>query len=215
MRQYRFQGTALALFLTLTALICVLLALQVQKRKKNSTAQHTAAATTTMAAAASGVTHGAVVSLNSAAWTAFPNAHASAACGIVSVDGLGWLDGDYTLADTSRWSGGKPAWILLRPESPYTVLLAWSGLESVWAMSFGEENANLRYAAFLPAGSYPATGQVPPAHSSRWQIFENKSSRFEENKNMVTISCPGTKNRVVHLADNITLPHHEQTKPLG
>lgn len=157
------------------------------KPKRNSTALLTA----------SGV-HGTVVPVHPLAWNSFPNAQSSAACAIISINGLGWLDGDYTLANAAQWSAEKPTWIHLMPKRPHTLTLSWVTPNGVWGIYFvNDHSGDVLYGAFLPPDSdVSSTNDMPPAHSSRWMTFNNKTSRFEEVDHNVSISCQG---EILHL----------------
>lgn len=116
----------------------------------------------------------------SAEW-AFPSAQVSAACGIISIDGLGELDGDYVLVNSADVTlRNKPTWIGTSGNSQ-KLALSYLPDEKVWAIG-----ANGLIRAFLEIDS-----GIPSAQSSRWHVFNEESSAFEGIGNIVSISCPG------------------------
>lgn len=118
------------------------------------------------------------IEIDAAAARVFPSAQLSGACGIVTIDGLGALDGDYTLLENPE--GQRPAWI---GTSMYTQNLALSYLQDhrVWAIG-----ANSLVHAFVQIDSV-----MPPARSSLWQIFNEELSAFEGSGTVVSFFCPG------------------------
>lgn len=126
--------------------------------------------------------------IHPAAERVFPNAQFSAPCAIITVDGLGPLDGDYTLLDddfavlgSQTKMAQRPAWI---GASAYKVHLALSYQPEhrVWTIggAYGLTNA------FVQVDS-----RLPPTRSTMWSVFREGSSLFERVGNAVTISCPG------------------------
>lgn len=118
------------------------------------------------------------IEIDAAAALVFPSAQLSGACGIVTIDGLGALDGDYTLLEKPK--GRRPAWI---GTSMYTQNLALSYMqdERVWAIG-----ANNLVRAFVEIDSV-----MPPARSSLWQIYNEGLPAFEGSGTIVSFSCPG------------------------
>lgn len=99
------------------------------------------------------------------------------ACGIVAIHGLGSLDDDYILADEStvghkRWHGTST--------SKQNLVLSYLTVEGVW--SIGTEGWSRAFLNGDPG--------IPPAQSSRWQIYNANSSLFEDVGGVVSISCP-------------------------
>lgn len=126
--------------------------------------------------------------IHPAAAPVFPNAQFGAPCAIIAVDGLGPLDGDYTLLDGdfsvpdshTEVAQRRPAWI---GASPYTehLALSYQPEQGVWTIggAYGLTDAYVQ-----------VDSSLPPAHSAMWNVFRDRSSRFEMVDNIVTISCP-------------------------
>lgn len=190
------QKAAIALFVLFIARTCPVRAAHAHTSGRKSMSLLTA----------SGI-HGVVIPVPPAAWNSFPNAHSSAACDIVSVNGLGWLDGDYTLANAPRWSGQKPAWIRLRMEAPSPVALSWVASDDFWAIGFAGEHSHVLYGAFLPSNPDTSSSDMPPAFSSRWMTFNDSISRFEGIDHGASISCPGNVLRLIKLPSILYLGH--------
>lgn len=110
----------------------------------------------------------------------FPSAQLSDACGIITIDGLGVLGGDYTLLENPSDNHSRPAWI---GTSTNTHSLTLSYLQNVGVWAIG---ANGLFNAFAAVDSV-----VPPAQSRLWQVFNNETSAFEASGNIVAVSCPG------------------------
>lgn len=120
------------------------------------------------------------IRIDPAAASVFPSAQLSEACGIITIDGLGVLGGDYTLLDP-RDKYTRPAWI---GTSTNTHSLTLSYLQNVGVWAIG---ANGLFNAFVAVDSV-----MPPARSRMWQIFNQESSAFEgSGNNVVAVSCPG------------------------
>lgn len=124
------------------------------------------------------------IPIDPAAAPVFPHAQYSAACGIITIEGLDYMDGDYVLLDKSASPGESPAWIGASQETQ-DLVLSWQPLGGVWTIGVRDLPRFAR--AYLPVES-----DMPPAYSSRWQIFDVDSSDFEEVGNAVSIYCPGT-----------------------
>lgn len=124
----------------------------------------------------------ATIPVDPAAAAAFPSAQFSSACGIIAIEGLGSLDGDYTLVDELMEMDGIPAWIGTSVDTR-NFLLSWQMNERVWTI--GKYGLSV-YRAFV--GGAP---DVPPSTSSRWQLYTRSMSAFEEVDHAVSITCPG------------------------
>jgi len=118
------------------------------------------------------------ISIDPAAALAFPSAQTSGACGIITIDGLGVLNGDYTLLENPN--GRRPAWIGATAYAQNRIL-SYLEDERVWAIG-----TNNLVQAFSEIDSV-----TPPAQSSLWQIFNEELSVFEASGTFVTVSCPG------------------------
>lgn len=111
----------------------------------------------------------------------FPSAQVSTICSIITIGGLGVLDGDYVLVDNLDTAETTPTWA---GTSAYTqaLVLSYRPDDTVWAIGAGA----LAH-AFVEAHS-----GMPPSQSSQWQVFNPESSVFEgAESTVVTISCPG------------------------
>lgn len=125
----------------------------------------------------------ATIPVDPAAAKVFPSAQFSPACGIISIEGLGPLDGDYTLVDELTEINGIPAWISTS-EGTHYLLLSWQMDERVWTI--GEYGLGV-FLAFVEGAP-----DLPPSRSSRWQRYVPQSvSVFEEVENVVSVACPG------------------------
>lgn len=114
-----------------------------------------------------------------AAASAFPSSQRSAGCGIISIRGLGRLDGDYALLhDGLRTTQERPAWI---GTSAYTQNLVLSFQEGAWTI--GPLSSSRAFLLF--------DSGTPPSRSSRWEVYNEHLSAFERADNIVSISCPG------------------------
>lgn len=124
------------------------------------------------------------VPVDPSAATVFPNAQLSAACGIVTLEGLGLgLDGDYTLADElASVHGGKPVWIGTSPDMQHQVL-AWQPTWRAWTIGIRGFSVFLAFA--------PVDTDMPPAYSSQWQVLTEDPNVFKVVSNAVSIFCPG------------------------
>lgn len=121
------------------------------------------------------------ITIDPSAARIFPSAQVSATCRIITIDGLGVLDGDYVLVDNLDVAEITPAWV---GTSAYTqaLVLSYRPDDGVWAIG-----ADGLAHAFLEVDS-----GMPPARSSQWQVFNPGSSVFEGAGNaVVSISCPG------------------------
>ena len=126
----------------------------------------------------------ATIPMDPAAAKVFPSAQFSLACAIISIEGLGPLDGDYALVDDLTEMNGTPAWIGTSAGTRRR-LLSWQIAERVWAI--GEHGLSIPiFRAFVGGAS-----SAPPSRSSRWQMYSKRKFVFEEVENMVTIACPG------------------------
>lgn len=112
----------------------------------------------------------------------FPRAQPGAACDTLSVQGLGALDGEYSLVDEVVHSVDKPRWIRVIPNGP-PFLLSWLPAMDVWTIG---TRGSGRYNAFLRDKS-----NTPPQSSSSWEIFDSLSASFQETGTTVDILCPG------------------------
>lgn len=138
-------------------------------------------------------THGIRVRVDPAAAKTFPNAQSSAACEIITITGLGSLDGDYTLVDPGERflsPEKKPAWVRATLDKPHQ-MLSWLPGKNLWVVGMRESG---RYNAFVPMQS-----DMPPVYSSGWRLFNEDSGSFEEFNNMVVVSCPGMYLRTMPL----------------
>ncbi|CAM9232400.1 unnamed protein product [Ectocarpus fasciculatus] len=120
------------------------------------------------------------IPMDHAAIPLFPSVQLSAACGIVTVDGLGALDSDYVLRDDLDTSHGRPTWIGAVSHTQH-LALSYHPVEAVWTI-------------WAPGSIYAfvrAKSEMPPPQSSRWQIFNASSTSFEGVSGIVSISCPG------------------------
>lgn len=124
----------------------------------------------------------ATIPVDPAAATVFPSAQLSSACGIVAIEGLGPLDGDYTLVDELMETNGILAWIGTSVDTQ-NFLLSWQMHERVWTI--GKYGLSV-YRAFVEGDP-----DVPPSTSSRWQMYNRSVSVFEEVDHAVSITCPG------------------------
>lgn len=113
----------------------------------------------------------------------FPSTQLSAACGIINIDGLGPLDGDYSLVHDMNATEDRPAWIGTSANTQ-DLLLSFQPVVGGWAIGSTSWSR-----AFLPVNS-----KMPPTQSARWQVFIDGFSSFEEIGKIVSISCPGKKN---------------------
>lgn len=121
--------------------------------------------------------------MDPAAAKVFPSSQFSPACGIINIEGLGPLDGDYALIDELTETNGIPAWISTS-EGKEHLLLSWQMDELVWTI--GEFGWSV-FLAFVEGAP-----DVPPSKTSRWQRYVPQSaSVFEEVENVVSITCPG------------------------
>ena len=115
----------------------------------------------------------------------FPSAHLSPACGIIDVEGLGPLDGDYTLVDELMEMNGIPGWSSASAGTP-TFLLWWQMDQRVWTI---RKHGLSTFHAFVEGAP-----DVPPSTSSRWQMYtcnQNVSVFEEVDHAVVSITCPG------------------------
>ncbi|CAM9914492.1 unnamed protein product, partial [Scytosiphon promiscuus] len=128
------------------------------------------------------------IKIHPAAERVFPNAQLSAPCAIITVGGLGPLDGDFTLVDDdsslpsspTKMIQRRPVWIGASTRTEH-LALSYQPEQGVWTIggAYGLTNAFVRVDSTLP-----------PAQSAMWSIFRERSSRFEKVDNVVTISCP-------------------------
>lgn len=126
----------------------------------------------------------ATIPMDPAAAKVFPSSQFSPACAIISIEGLGPLDGDYVLVDELTEMNGTPAWIGALTGTRQW-LLSWQIDERVWAIEvYGLRTPTFR--AFVEGAS-----SVPPSRSSRWKMYSKSASVFEEVENVVSIVCPG------------------------
>lgn len=117
----------------------------------------------------------------------FPSAQVSTTCRIITIGGLGELDGDYVLVDNLDLAETTPTWA---GTSAYTqaLVLSYRPDPGVWAIG-----ADALAHAFVAADP-----GMPPAQSSQWQVFNPESSVFEGAGNaVVSISCPGKFHNLV------------------
>ncbi|CAM9533255.1 unnamed protein product [Ectocarpus fasciculatus] len=119
--------------------------------------------------------------IDASAERVFPSAQVGAPCSIVSVEGLGPLDGDYSLledqADTAQ---RRPAWMSTSEKTGGGhMALAYNDIQGVWTIG----GAYDRSSAFVEVDS-----ALPPAHSSMWNVYNGDSSGFERVGNAVAIS---------------------------
>lgn len=124
------------------------------------------------------------VPVDPAAATIFPNAQLSAACAIITVEGLGLgLDGDYTLVDElASAHGGKPVWIGTSPDMQHQVL-SWQPIWNAWTIGIRGFSV---FRAFAPQDT-----DMPPAYSSRWEVLTEDPNVSTVVSNAVSIFCPG------------------------
>lgn len=111
----------------------------------------------------------------------FPMAQRSAACGIITIGGLGSLDGDYALVKELTAAKGRPAWSRTTLRDPY--VLSWHEIDRAWTVGItgsGVHQALLR-----------VDSDIPPSHSKMWQVVAKDSSVFETVDKPVPIHCPG------------------------
>lgn len=128
------------------------------------------------------------IPMDHAAIPLFPSVQLGAACGIITVDGLGALDSDYVLCDDLDTSHGRPTWIGAVPHTQH-LALSYHPVEAVWTVwAPGSIQAFVR-----------AESDMPPPQSSRWRIFNSSSTAFEEASGVVSISCPGKLLQVQHV----------------
>lgn len=105
-------------------------------------------------------------------------------CVIITIDGLGSLDGDYSLLDNSPSpQGGKPSWIGTSADTQ-DLLLSWQPLEHMWAIGIRDTDL---FHAFVRADN----GSLPPTYSSWWQVFDPDLSAFKAADTTVAVRCPG------------------------
>ncbi|CAN0428197.1 unnamed protein product [Ectocarpus sp. 12 AP-2014] len=107
----------------------------------------------------------------------FPSTQLSAACGIINIDGLGPLDGDYSLLHDMNSTENRPTWIGTSANTQH-LLLSFQPVVGGWAIGSTSWSR-----AFLPVGS-----KMPPTQSSRWQVFNDGLSSFEGTGKIVSIS---------------------------
>ncbi|CAN0206279.1 unnamed protein product, partial [Ectocarpus sp. 8 AP-2014] len=117
------------------------------------------------------------IPMDRAAIPLFPSVQLGAACGIITVDGLGAPDSDYVLRDGLDTSRGRPTWIGAVPHTQY-LALSYHPVEAVWAIW-----APGSIHAFVLAES-----EMPPPQSSGWHIFNTSSNSFEGVDGVVSIS---------------------------
>lgn len=131
------------------------------------------------------------VPIDPSAATIFPNAQRSAACRIITLEGLGLgLDGDYTLVDElASAHGGKPVWIGTSPDMQHQVL-AWQPTWRAWTIGIRGFSVFRAFAA--------VDTEMPPAYSSQWEVRTGDPNVFEVVSNAVSIFCPGNDNRDEH-----------------
>lgn len=129
----------------------------------------------------------AAVPLDPAAARIFPSAQFTAACGIITIQGLGSaLDGDYSLVDDlALASGERPAWIGTTQDRQ-DLLLSWQPVARAWTIGI----RGLSGAAYC--ASVQSDFNLPPAHSSRWRLLGEDRHIAEEVDHVVSIYCPGT-----------------------
>lgn len=101
----------------------------------------------------------------------------SGACGIITIHGLGSLDGDYALADEP--TVGQKRWHSTSV-SNQNLVLSYLTVEGVW--SIGAQDWSREFLKGDPG--------IPPERSLRWQIYNTNSSVFEDVGGVVSISCP-------------------------
>ncbi|CAM9671988.1 unnamed protein product [Ectocarpus sp. 6 AP-2014] len=117
------------------------------------------------------------IPMDHAAIPLFPSVQLGAACGIITVDGLGALDSDYVLRDGLDTSHGRPTWIGAVPHTQH-LALSYHPVEAVWTIwAPGSIHAFVR-----------AESEMPPPQSSRWHIFNTSSTSFEGVSGVVSIS---------------------------
>lgn len=126
----------------------------------------------------------ATIPMDPTAAKVFPSAQFSPACAIISIEGLGPLDGDYALVDELTEVNGTPAWTGTSAGNRRRVL-SWQAAERVWAI--GEYGLRVPIFRAVVKG----TSNVPPSRSSRWQLYSKSTFVFEEVENVVSVSCPG------------------------
>lgn len=113
-----------------------------------------------------------------------PQAQQDGVCTIITVKGLGFLDGDYSMLE-NLLNGEKPSWIGTSPDTQ-DLLLSWNPLAQLWTI--GNRGTGL-YHAYVPAEE----GNIPPGSSSQWQMFDSGLSDFREIPEIVTVYCPGER----------------------
>lgn len=118
----------------------------------------------------------------------FPSVQFSGACRTISIEGLGQLDGDYTLTDGSAAATGRSSWVGTRIET-HKLVVSCQTVERAWTIT--GYIGSITYRAFLSADC-----DLPPARSVRWQVFSEASSTFEGVKNPVSVLCPGDINEM-------------------
>ncbi|CAM9964563.1 unnamed protein product, partial [Ectocarpus sp. 12 AP-2014] len=106
----------------------------------------------------------------------FPSTQLSAACSIINIDGLGPLDGDYSLLHDMT-TENRPTWIGTSANTQH-LLLSFQPVVGGWAIGSTSWSR-----AFLPVDS-----KMPPTQSSRWQVFTDGLSSFEGTGKIVSIS---------------------------
>ncbi|CAN0483437.1 unnamed protein product [Ectocarpus sp. 12 AP-2014] len=120
------------------------------------------------------------IRIDAAAERVFPSAQVGAPCSIVTVEGLGPLDGDYALledqADTIQ---RRPAWISTSEKTGGHMALTYNDIQGVWTIG----GAYDRSSAFVQVDS-----ALPPTHSSLWNVYNGDSSDFQGVSNVVAIS---------------------------
>lgn len=120
--------------------------------------------------------------IDPAAERVFPNAQSSAPCAIITIDGLGPLDSDYTLIDDpAGMAQRRPTWI--GTSNTQHLALSYQPADGLWTIG-GVDG--------LTAAYVKVDSSLPPAHSSLWRVFREHPARFERVDNIVIISCPGT-----------------------
>jgi hypothetical protein len=135
----------------------------------------------------------------------FPNANNAAVCQSLTIQGLQYSRGDFSLIsdDASHWLQGRPVWVCKQLAG--TSYLRWE--HSMWLIGKNISSL-LSVEAYLPQPDLQqhngdaAAALMPPLGNSKWFVYNASIKAFEPSDNSIQIACPVCQSIVItNMAD--------------